>query len=613
VINFGKATKYISIALIALMLSTFNIQINNLNTAFGSNLLNNINYSIGQTANATPSTNFDNLYNGAVIMLRNAHSSKLLNIAEGPVGPHVVWSPETAEQNHDNTIVVIKKEGVNIVELMNRHTRKVLGVSKSGLSESKLEVQTPTFAFNEFQSFYVDYLPNGNIYFTSVAHPSKIITLPYGGTRNDFTHFILYDKAGVSESKQSQFLVDMQGDGASTTFGSEPEVVVDPPTPEVTYEEPVAEQPQVSQQPTPVQVTNQVDKLRTGAVVVLRNADLIQAVNIRNLPNGSKVNGSPANAPVDDEMILVVVQKPNSNIYQFFNRKNGKVLSVSTKGQVGDWAEVWNRVPGFNPYQSFYIDTLPNGNMVLSPVAFPSLALNLPEGGRSTTYQHYTLWSKEDIGNGLNRQFRVDVLDYGADTSLRAVPTVNTPTTVTQFQSNNGTVKLVNNNPVGVVGTNTNSGNFDDLYDGAKEFNYTLSESFRKDKILMNYYSALPKVQMVQTIGNSCPEIRRGEFSDNSGAFWIKHLNACGKVYTYYNRIALNDLKAYAQTVAGGYVGVTGLAAYYTVGIAVPPTLYAAFVYTKLAADAESCINKGAKSAWFEEYGYPSVQLTCSY
>jgi hypothetical protein len=608
-LTFKRFTKYICIALISLMISTLGIQTNYLNSQAQS--FNNFNVTVGTVANASPSTNFDNLYTSAVIMLRNAHSSKLLNIAEGPVGPHVVWSPETAEQNHDNTIVVIKKEGVNIVQLMNRHTRKVLGVNRSGLTESKLEVQTPTFAFNEFQSFYVDYLPNGNIYFTSVAFPTKIITLPYGGTRNDFTHFILYDKEGVSESLQSQFIVDMQGDGANTSFGEEPSEVVEAPAPEVTKQQPTP-LPAVKQQPTPP-VTNQYDKLRTGAVIVLRNADLNQSVNVRNLTNGSVINGAPASTPVDDEMILVAVNKPGTNIYQFFNRKNGKVLSVSTKGQVGDWAEVWNRVPGFNPYQSFYIDVLANGNIVLCPVAFPSLVLNLPEGGRSTTYQRYTLWSKEDLLNGLNRQFRVDVLDYGADTSLRSTPTVNTPTTVTQFQSNNGTVKLVNNNPVGVVGSNTNSGNFDDLYDGAKEFNYTLSESFRKDKILMNYYSALPKVQNVQTIGNVCPEIRRGEFSDQSGAYWIKHLNACGKVYSYYNRIALNDLKAYAQTVAAGYVGVTGLAAFYTVGIAVPPTLYAAFVYTKLAADAENCINKGAKSAWFEEYGFPSVQLTCSY
>jgi hypothetical protein len=320
------------------MISTLGIQTNYLNSQAQS--FNNFNLTIGTVANASPSANFDNLYTSAVIMLRNAFASKLLNIAEGPVGPHVVWSPETAEQNHDNTIVVIKKEGVNIVQLMNRHTRKVLGVNKSGLSESKLEVQTPTFAFNELQSFYVDYLPNGNIFFTSVAFPTKIITLPYGGTRNDFTHFILYDKEGVSESLQSQFIVDMQGDGANTSFGEEPSVVVETPTPVVTYEETQPAQPtepQVQVQPTPTpQVTNQYDKLRTGAVIVLRNADLNQSVNVRNLTNGSVINSAPASTPVDDEMILVAVNKPGTNIYQFFNRKNGKVLSVSTKGQVGD-------------------------------------------------------------------------------------------------------------------------------------------------------------------------------------------------------------------------------------------------------------------------------------
>jgi hypothetical protein len=597
--------KYYTIALA--MLVTFSICITNLNVTSVTAL----NLSIGSPAQAAASDNFNSLYTGSVVMLRNAMSNKLLNIAEGPVGPHVVWSPETAEQNHDNTIVVLKKEGTNIVELMNRYTRKVLGVNKTGLIESKLEVQTPTYPFDQYQSFYVDYLPNGNVYFSSVAFPERTIHLPYGGERNDFTHFTLHDKSNLVNTLQVQFKVDLQGDGANTSFGEEPSVVLETPNPDATYEDnqpEVVTQVQEPSQPTP-KVEKQIDKLRTGAVVVLRNADLNQAVNIRNLANGQPINGSPAQSAVDDEMILVAVNKPNTNIYQFFNRKNGKVLSVSTGGQVGDWVEVWNRVPGFNPYQSFYIDTLPsNGNMILSPVAFPSLALNLPEGGRSTKYQRYTLWSKEDIGNGLNRQFKVDVLGYGADTALQSTPTVNKPTTVTQFKSSQGQIKLVNNNPVGVVGATTNNKNIN-----WNDFNGILDEPLRKDPVLMAYYNALPAAKKVETIGNFCPEIRRGEYSDDSGAYWIKHLNSCGKVYSYYNKIALNDLKAYAQSVASGYAGVSAAAAYFTVGIAVPPTLYAAFVYSDLSYKVESCINKGAKSAWFEEYGYPNPRLTCSY
>jgi Protein of unknown function (DUF2599) len=69
--------------------------------------------------------------------------------------------------------------------------------------------------------------------------------------------------------------------------------------------------------------------------------------------------------------------------------------------------------------------------MILSPVSFPSLALNLPEGGRSTTYQRYTLWSKEDIGNAPNRQFRVDVLGYGADVSILPI-TIEYPRSTNQ-------------------------------------------------------------------------------------------------------------------------------------------------------------------------------------
>jgi hypothetical protein len=168
----------------------------------------------------------------------------------------------------------------------------------------------------------------------------------------------------------------MQDDGANTSFG-ETEVTYEAPAPVVTKPQPTP-LPEVKQQPTP-QLTNQYDKLRTGAVIVLRNADLNQSVNIRNLTNGSVINGAPASTPVDDEMILVAVNKPGTNIYQFFNRKNGKVLSVSTKGQVGDWAEVWNRVPGFNPYQSFYLVTLPYCKIVLCPIEFVNLSLTISE------------------------------------------------------------------------------------------------------------------------------------------------------------------------------------------------------------------------------------------
>jgi hypothetical protein len=600
-----KFKKYYTIVIS--MLVTFSIVFTNVTS---------LNLSIGSPAQAAASDNFNSLYTGSVIMLRNAMSNKLLNIAEGPVGPYVVWSPETAEQNHDNTIVVLKKEGTNIVMLMNRYTRKVLGVNKSGLLESKLEVQTPTYLFDQYQSFYVDYLPNGNVYFSSVAFPERVVHLPYGGNRNDFVHFTLHDKSNLSNTLQVQFVVDLQGDGANTSFGEEPSVVLEVPTPEATYEESqpevVAQQPTQPTQPTQQtpKVEIQIDKLRTGAVVVLRNADLNQPVNIRNLANGQPINGSPAQGAVDDEMILVAVNKPNTNIYQFFNRKNGKVLSVSTGGKVGNWVEVWNRVPGFNPYQSFYIDTLPNGNMVLSPVAFPSLALNLPEGGRSTTYQRYTLWSKEDIGNAPNRQFKVEVLGYGADTAMPQTPTVNKPTTVTQFQSSQGAVKLVNNNPVGVVGATSNNKNIN-----WNDFNGILDEPLRKDPVLMAYYQKLPAVKKVDTIGNFCPEVGRGEFSDNNGSNWITHINLCGRVYTYLNKNAMIDTKYRALTLSGTSTLAGGTVGLLTAGVLSIPFAYPTVAYLKLSGELSSCLDKGATGAWMDEYGTGSafMPLSCSF
>jgi hypothetical protein len=408
VISLAKLKRYISIAFIALIISTFNFS--------------NFNLIIGSLSYAN-STNFDKLYWGSVVILRNVHSNKILNIAEGPVGPNVVWSPETAKQNNDNTNVVLRKEGTNIIMLMNRHTRKILGVNKSGLSESKLEVQTPTYNFNPYQSFYVDYLSNGNIYFTSVAFPTKIITLPYGGTRNNFVNYILYDKDYVADSLQSQFKVDYQGDGANTFYqysnGHADGTSNNSSTPVEPNVEPVKESPNATiVQPIVPTTINQYDKLRTGAVIVLRNADLNQPLRIIDSENGNPIYSAPVNTAVNDEMKLVAVNKPGTNIYQFFNQKNGKVLSVSTTGQVGDWVEVWKRVPNFNPYQSFYIDLLANGNIVLCPVAFPHLVLNLPEGGRSKAFEHFTLWSKENLIYGLNRQFKIDVLGYGANTNM---------------------------------------------------------------------------------------------------------------------------------------------------------------------------------------------------
>jgi hypothetical protein len=218
--------------------------------------------------------------------------------------------------------------------------------------------------------------------------------------------------------------------------------------------------------------------------------------------------------------------------------------------------------------------------------------------------------------NGLNRQFRVDVLDYGADTSLRSTPTVNTPTTVTQFQSNNGTVKLVNNNPIGVQGTNTNSGiDFSNVYDGAADYASLLSQNFKGDRVLMHYYKTLPAVKKVETQGNLCPEISRGEYSEASGAYWIDHVNSCGKIYTYLNKNAMIKAKGealnttYEATFYGVATAALGGGIFSIIGFGYP-----VYVYNKLATDLDTCINLGAKSAWVDVYGgIVKLQVSCSY
>jgi Ricin-type beta-trefoil lectin domain-like len=393
-----------------------------------------INVSIGSPAFANVKANFDSLYTGSVVMVRNVMFDNMMNIAEGPLGPHVVWSPNSAEQNHDNTIVVIKKEGTNIVQFMNRYTRKVLGVNKSGQMESKLEVQNPNGQFNQYQSFYVDYLPNGNVYFSSVAFPDRVVHLPYGGERHDFTHFTLHDKSNLESTLQVQFKIDLQGDGANTSFGEEPEVVVEAPNPEVTYEVPVQEQAavqqeqqppvqtpvqpiQVIQQPTPPKpVVSQYSKIRDGAIVVLRNAQYGYSVKVGNFANGTPIYSLPPYVGNNVDNTFILALKPGSiNIYQVINQVTGKILSVQANSKVGSGTEVWLRDRGWGGYQSFYIDELPNGNITLSPVAYPNLVLNLPEGGKSIAGQSFTLWSKEDLINGINRQFTVDVLGYGGD------------------------------------------------------------------------------------------------------------------------------------------------------------------------------------------------------
>jgi hypothetical protein len=377
----------------------------------------NLNFGSPSLAQSSVSRNYDSLYTSSVIMLRNAKYGHILNIAEGQIGPNVVWSPGTAVQNNDNTIVVIKKEGVNIVQLFNRATRKVLGVNKSGGLKSKLQVQNVVGKFNQYQSFYVDYLPNGNIYFSSVAFPNLVINLPWGGSNKD-NKYQLYDKVNIGDLLESQFKVDLQGDGANVSFWDGAEVVADKV---ITEPKPIQQVTQLPVVKTPVVNTsstdNQYAKLKTGAVVVLRNVVKNNSLRILNTSNGTPIYSAPNGNPNDDS-ILVAVNKPNTNIYQFFNRKNGKVLSVTTKGQVGDWLEVWDRVPNFNPYQSFYIDVLPNGNLVLCPVAFPDKVINLPEGGKSNTFQHFTLWNKDNLVNDGNRQFRVDLLGDGASTNF---------------------------------------------------------------------------------------------------------------------------------------------------------------------------------------------------
>jgi surface antigen len=152
----------------------------------------------------------------------------------------------------------------------------------------------------------------------------------------------------------------------------------------------------------------EADKLQDGAIVVLRNQTNNQPMNLRGGKNGLKINGSPNNAAIDNDQRLTVRRKPGTNIVQLV--ANGKTVSIKGKGFNGEWLETYNVVGYFDPHQSFYVDTLPNGNLVFSPVKHPGMAINLKYGGTKESYAPYMLWDKNGIENDLDRQFKVDVV-----------------------------------------------------------------------------------------------------------------------------------------------------------------------------------------------------------
>jgi hypothetical protein len=211
--------------------------------------------------------------------------------------------------------------------------------------------------------------------------------------------------------------------------------------------------------------------------------------------------------------------------------------------------------------------------------------------------------------NGLNRQFRVDVLDYGANTAMPKVETFNTPTTKTQYQTTQGTINLVNNNPISVVGSQT-KGNDWSAFDGI------VDEPLRNNQHFMFYASNLPKVKNVQTIGNYCPEIYRGEYTDNLGAFSIVHVNACGKVYTYMNKQAMYVMKGNLINAGGNTVLMGALLSLTGVGLAPSAVLTAGVVasLSNLNTSIDTCINRGGNSAWMNTaVGVVPLNVSCSF
>jgi hypothetical protein len=153
---------------------------------------------------------------------------------------------------------------------------------------------------------------------------------------------------------------------------------------------------------------NEGGKMNEGAIVVIRNQTLNQPLNLRQTSNGTKINGSPSHLPIDSDQQITIRRKSGTNIVQF--EINGKVVSVKGKGINGEWLEVWDKIGYFDPLQSFYYDTLPNGNLIFSSVKFPGMSINLKFGGTKETYAPYMLWDKKDINSDTDRQFKVDVV-----------------------------------------------------------------------------------------------------------------------------------------------------------------------------------------------------------
>jgi hypothetical protein len=173
-----------------------------------------------------------------------------------------------------------------------------------------------------------------------------------------------------------------------------PPVVVPPPVVPPVVVPPVVVPPKA----------NQSDQLVNGQFFVFLNQTLNQPMNVRGGANGTKINGSPATIDFDKEMITKVGIKPNSNIIQI--EANGKVVSVKENSVSGSLLETYNKVGYFDPYQSFYHDTLPNGNIILTSVKYPHLAINLKYGGKNEQFAPYMLWDKNGIEKDTDLQFK---------------------------------------------------------------------------------------------------------------------------------------------------------------------------------------------------------------
>jgi hypothetical protein len=129
----------------------------------------------------------DVFQNGNVIRLRNETRGTIVNLNSPSEGRF--FNSWDAVEDTDSEFIVSVKPGTNVIKLTRRYTNQLLKVKANVGHLVQVESGSDKGGFDSYQSWYVDFNPNGsgNFQLLSFQSPGQALNVPYGAHNKRLT------------------------------------------------------------------------------------------------------------------------------------------------------------------------------------------------------------------------------------------------------------------------------------------------------------------------------------------------------------------------------------------------------------------------------------------